>query len=80
MAIIGGGIAGLSTAFHLARAGQRGIVLLEREDHPGTYASGHNAAIARSLTGRLEHSTLTAEGRRRLDSAFERAERHWLAS
>ena len=42
--IIGGGIAGLSLAFHLARAGQGGIVLLEREDQPGTYASGHNAA------------------------------------
>ena len=66
VAIIGGGIAGLSTAFHLARSGQRGIVLLDREDQPGTYASGHNAAIARSLTGRPEHSALTVEGRRRL--------------
>lgn len=69
VAIIGGGIAGLSTAFHLARAGQRGLVLLDREDQPGTYASGHNAAIARSLTGRPEHSALTAEGRRRLGEA-----------
>lgn len=69
VAIIGGGIAGLSTAFHLAQAGQRGLVLLDREDQPGTYASGHNAAIARSLTGRPEHSALTAEGRRRLAEA-----------
>ena len=69
VAIIGGGIAGLSTAFHLARSGQRGIVLLDREDQPGTYASGHNAAIARSLTGRPEHSALTVEGRRRLAEA-----------
>jgi len=69
VAIIGGGIAGLSTAFHLAQSGQTGIVLLDREDLPGTYASGHNAAIARSLTGRLEHSTLTVEGRRRLGEA-----------
>lgn len=67
--IIGGGIAGLSLAFHLARAGQRGIVLLEREDQPGTYASGHNAAVARSLTGRDEHTALTVEGRRRLAEA-----------
>lgn len=67
--IVGGGIAGLSTAFHLARSGTRGIVLLDREDHPGTYASGHNAAIARALTGRPEHTTLTVEGRRRLQES-----------
>jgi glycine/D-amino acid oxidase-like deaminating enzyme len=64
--IIGGGIAGLSLAFHLARAGQQGIILLEREDQPGTYASGHNAAVARALTGRDEHTALAVEGRRRL--------------
>lgn len=69
VAIIGGGIAGLSLAFHLARAGQTGIVLLEREDQPGTYASGHNAAIARALTGRDEHTALAVEGRRRLAEA-----------
>jgi len=69
VAIIGGGIAGLSLAFHLARAGQRGIVLLEREDQPGTYASGHNAAMARVLTGRDEHTALAVEGRRRLAEA-----------
>ncbi|WLT30512.1 FAD-binding oxidoreductase [Geothrix sp. PMB-07] len=69
VAIIGGGIAGLSLAYHLARAGQGGIVLLEREDQPGTYASGHNAAVARSLTGRDEHTALTVEGRRRLAEA-----------
>jgi glycine/D-amino acid oxidase-like deaminating enzyme len=69
VAIIGGGIAGLSLAFHLARAGQKGIVLLEREDQAGTYASGHNAAVARTLTGRDEHTALTVEGRRRLAEA-----------
>ena len=69
VAIIGGGIAGLSLAFHLAQSGQKGIVLLEREDQPGTYASGHNAAVARSLTGRDEHTALAVEGRRRLAEA-----------
>lgn len=69
VAIIGGGIAGLSLACHLARAGQAGIVLLEREDQPGTYASGHNAAIARCLTGRDAHTALAVEGRRRLAEA-----------
>ena len=67
--IIGGGIAGLSLAFHLARAGQKGIVLLEREDQPGTYASGHNAAVARTLTGRDEHTAIAVEGRRLLAMA-----------
>ncbi len=67
--IVGGGIAGLSLAYHLARAGQTGIVLLDREDQPGTYASGHNAAIARTLTGRDEHTALALEGRRRLAEA-----------
>jgi glycine/D-amino acid oxidase-like deaminating enzyme len=69
VAIIGGGIAGLSLACHLAQAGQRGIVLLDREDQPGTYASGHNAAIARSLTGRDEHTAFTVAGRQRLAEA-----------
>ena len=45
--IIGGGIAGLSTACHLALAGQGGVTLVEREALPGFYASGHNAGIAR---------------------------------
>jgi glycine/D-amino acid oxidase-like deaminating enzyme len=66
LAIIGGGIAGLSLAFHLTQQGQQGIVLLDREDQPGTYASGHNAAMARTLTGRDEHTMLAVEGRRRL--------------
>lgn len=67
--IIGGGIAGLGLACHLAGAGQPGIVLLDREDQPGTYASGHNAAVARALTGRDEHTALAVEGRRRLAEA-----------
>ena len=67
--IIGGGIAGLSTACHLAREGQKGVVLLEREALPGFYASGHNAGIARVLTGRAEHTALTVEGRQRLEEA-----------
>jgi glycine/D-amino acid oxidase-like deaminating enzyme len=64
--IIGGGIAGLSTAFHLARAGQKGVLLLDREELQGFYASGHNAGIGRQLTGRAEHTALTLEGARRL--------------
>ena len=60
--IIGGGIAGLATACHLAMAGQGGVMLVEREALPGFYASGHNAGIARRLTGRAEHTALTVQG------------------
>jgi glycine/D-amino acid oxidase-like deaminating enzyme len=67
--IVGGGIAGLATALHLARRGGRRILLLDREDHPGFHASGHNAAIARQLTGRPEHTALTVEGRQALADA-----------
>ncbi len=65
--IVGGGIAGLSTALHLARSGpSRRIAMVDREVTPGFYASGHNAAIARQLTGRPEHTALTVAGRGRL--------------
>jgi len=67
--IVGGGVAGLATAYHLAQAGQRGVVLLEREDLPGFYASGHNAGIARQLTGRAEHTALAILGRNLLAEA-----------
>lgn len=65
--IIGGGIAGLSTALHLAQAGARRICLLDRERVPGFYASGRCAGIARQLTGQPQETVLTVEGRNRLD-------------
>ncbi|MBL0211888.1 MAG: FAD-binding oxidoreductase [Holophagaceae bacterium] len=70
--VVGSGIAGLATAFHLARSraprAQR-ILLVDRELLPGFYASGHNAGIARQLTGRREHTRLAVEGRNRLAEA-----------
>lgn len=47
--ILGGGIAGLSTAWHLARAGVTRTCVLEREWACGTQASGTNAAIYRQF-------------------------------
>lgn len=41
--IIGGGVMGASIAYHLAQAGQRDVVLLERESFFGQGASGRNA-------------------------------------
>ncbi|HJW08766.1 MAG TPA: FAD-dependent oxidoreductase [Holophagaceae bacterium] len=67
--IVGGGIAGLSTAFHLVRSGAASVMVVDREALPGFYASGHNAGIARQLTGRREHSALAIRGRARLAEA-----------
>ena len=47
--VVGGGFAGASTAFHLARLGVHDVVLLEGDDQPGTHASGLNAAMVRQL-------------------------------
>lgn len=67
--IVGGGIAGLGLASSLAGRVPGGILLLDREAQPGFYASGHNAAIARQLTGLAEHTELTVEGIGRLREA-----------
>jgi len=45
--IIGGGIAGVATAWSLARAGAA-VVLVEKEDTLGIHSSGRNAAILRT--------------------------------
>ena len=41
--ILGGGIMGTSTAYHLAKRGQTNILLLERESFFGTGATGRCA-------------------------------------
>ena len=45
--IIGGGVMGASTAYHLANCGARNIVLLEKEDFFGTGATGRCAGGVR---------------------------------
>ncbi|MGE0193280.1 MAG: NAD(P)/FAD-dependent oxidoreductase [Planctomycetota bacterium] len=45
--ILGAGLAGASTAWHLRGAGVTDLVVLERRAAPGLEASGHNAAILR---------------------------------
>ena len=56
--IVGGGIAGLGLAASLSARRPGSVLLVDREGQPGFYASGHNAAIARQLTGRPEHTGL----------------------
>jgi glycine/D-amino acid oxidase-like deaminating enzyme len=53
--IVGAGLAGAATAFHLARAGAKDVVLLEREGVPGVHSSGRNASLLRE---RVDHADL----------------------
>lgn len=58
--IVGGGIAGLSAAWHLARARAGRISLIERERLLCTHASGRNAAIFRPLEAEASLARLAA--------------------
>ena len=44
VAIVGGGVAGLAAAWHLARRGVRDLIVLELEDTPGGNARGGDSA------------------------------------
>jgi D-arginine dehydrogenase len=48
--IIGGGLAGMATAYALTCAGLSDVLVLEREVTCGYHASGRNAALGRQLT------------------------------
>ncbi|HSW40528.1 MAG TPA: FAD-dependent oxidoreductase, partial [Acidobacteriota bacterium] len=47
--IIGAGMAGAATAYHLTRKGLRNIRLLEKEKIAGAQSTGRNAAILRTM-------------------------------
>ncbi len=57
VAVVGGGITGAATAYHLASAGAA-VVLLERSE-VGTEASGRNAG---SLHGQIQHEPFARRG------------------
>ncbi|MCZ6598715.1 MAG: FAD-dependent oxidoreductase, partial [Planctomycetota bacterium] len=59
--IVGGGIAGLATAWFLSRRGKR-VVLLERERRFGAHSSGLNAGILRTVTSDPVATALTQRG------------------
>jgi D-arginine dehydrogenase len=59
--IIGGGIAGAATAWHLAQRGAESVTLLERESSLGAHATSQNAAILRTFTGELATTALAHE-------------------
>ena len=62
--IVGGGVAGLSSAWHLARAGGTRVHLVERADSFGTESSGKNAAVLRTATGDPIELELATRGAR----------------
>ena len=77
VAIVGGGFAGAATAWALARAGVRDVVVLERETELGRFASGRGAGLGRQLADDDDTTALTVRG-----AAVLRDELHdcWLAS
>ena len=60
--VIGGGVAGLSTAYFLAKNGQRSVRVLEQERTIGGHASGRNAGMLRQALSYLVR--LAVESRR----------------
>ena len=44
VAVVGGGIVGLATAYRLGQQGHR-VVVLEKEDAPGQHQTGHNSGV-----------------------------------
>ena len=65
--VIGGGIIGLSTAYHLARAGVEGVVLIER----GSLGEGSTCKAAGGVRALFSDEINIALGQRSLET-FER--------
>ncbi len=59
--VVGGGIAGIGAAARLAGAAR--VLVLERERHPGTHATGRSAAMLLDDYGNAAIRALTAAGR-----------------
>jgi D-arginine dehydrogenase len=60
--IIGAGLAGAATAYHLVRRGVADVVLLEQEPIPGFHSSGRNAAMIRQCVPDSALLPLTRDG------------------
>jgi D-arginine dehydrogenase len=60
--VVGAGLAGAATAYHLALSGVGDVLLLEREAVPGLHASGRNAALIREHADLPGWQPLTTEG------------------
>ncbi len=60
--IVGAGLAGAATAYHLARLSDRRVVIVEKESLPGEHSSGRNAAFIREYAGDQAIQTMTTIG------------------
>lgn len=60
--IVGGGLAGMSTAWGLTLMGESDVVVLEKEDFPGMHSSGRNAAMIRQVVPEADQLPLTLAG------------------
>ena len=60
--VVGGGFAGVATAYELARAGVTDVLVVEREATCGYHASGRNAALGRQITEVDAFTELTVRG------------------
>jgi len=71
--IVGGGFAGMSTAWALRARGISDVVVLEREADLGRYASGRSAGLGRQLAETDALTALTARGAALLREKFSHA-------
>ena len=77
VAIVGGGFAGMSTAWWLARRGVNDVIVLEREAELGRYASGRCAGLGRQLAEDDLVTALTVTGAAHLRTRLSHA---WMAT
>lgn len=64
--IIGAGLAGASTAYHLRRRGVTDVLVVDQADALGAHSSGRNAALVRVRVPDRDIARLAAEGARTL--------------
>ena len=60
--IIGAGLAGAATAYHLTRMGLERVVVLEQESMAGIHSSGRNAAMIRQVVTNPAIAQMALEG------------------
>jgi D-arginine dehydrogenase len=60
--IVGAGLAGAATAYHLTRQGAADVLLVEREAIPGFHSSGRNAAMIRQCVPDVALARLARDG------------------
>lgn len=75
--IVGGGFAGMATAWALAERGVTDVIVVEREPELGRFASGRSAGLGRQLAEDDSLTALTVRGASLLRTRFAHA---WTAS